>query len=67
MDNRPGCIGGLLRLFLLDAIFDFLQNRFGFGRGLSCGGCGCGMILLVVFIALACSLTLGVDWFRVGF
>ena len=67
MNNRPGCLGGLFRLFLLDALFDFLQNRFGFGRGLSCGGCGCGLILLIIFISLTCSTVLGTNWFRVGF
>ena len=67
MDNRPGCIGGLLRLFLVDMVFDFLQKRFGFGRGLSCGGCGCGLILLVIFIAISCTTVLGTDWFRFSF
>ena len=50
MDNRPGCLSGLLKLFLLDKLFDWLQERFGFGRG--CMGCGCGVILLVIFLAL---------------
>ena len=32
--------------------FDWLQDRFGFGRGVSCGGIGCGLILLAVFVML---------------
>lgn len=67
MNNRPGCLGGLLRLFLLDVVFDFLQKRFGFGRGLSCGGCGCGLILLIIFLALVCSTLTGTNWSNLGF
>jgi hypothetical protein len=67
MRDRPGCLSGLLKLFVLDWLFDFLQDRFGFGRGLSCSGCGCGIILLVIFLVLACSIVTGTDWFRLGF
>jgi len=67
MDDRPGCLSGLLKLAFLNWIFDWLQERFGFGRGLSCTGCGCGVILLVIFLALACSVVTGTDWFRLGF
>ncbi|NMC52607.1 MAG: hypothetical protein GYA48_03115 [Chloroflexi bacterium] len=65
MDDRPGCLSGLLKLFLLDKLFDWLQERFGFGRG--CMGCGCGVILLVVFIMLAGSVILGTNWLEIGF
>ncbi|MBT3391714.1 MAG: hypothetical protein HN413_15050 [Chloroflexi bacterium] len=67
MNNRPGCLSGLLKLFLLDTLFDWLQDRFGFGRGPSCIGCGCGFILLIVFIALSCSIVTGTDWFSFSF
>lgn len=63
MDDRPGCLGGILRLVLLTWLFDWLQDNFGFGRG--CSGCGCGFILLILFIAIACSIIFGVDWLRV--
>ena len=33
--NRPGCLMGLLQLFLLDRVFRWLQGSFGFGRGLA--------------------------------
>lgn len=66
MDNRPGCLSGLLKLFLLDRLFNWLQSRIGFGSG-SCFGCGCGMILFIVFILLALSIITGTDWFRIGF
>ena len=67
MRSRPGCLSGLLKLFVLDWLFDFLQERFGFGRGLSCSGCGCGIILLIIFLVLSCSVITGTDWFRLGF
>ena len=66
-DRRPGCLSGLLKLFFLDVLFDWMQERFGFGRGMSCGGCGCGFIILIIFIALSCQVVLGTDWLRLGF
>jgi hypothetical protein len=67
MQNRSGCLGGLLKLFLLDVVFDWLQHRFGFGRGLSCGGCGCGFVLLIIFICLALSVLTGTNWTQIRF
>jgi hypothetical protein len=64
MRNRQGCLEGLLELFLLSAAFDWLEDRFGFGRGPSCAGCGCGIIILIVFIILACNIVAGTNWFR---
>jgi hypothetical protein len=60
MRDRQGCLAGLFQLVLLDKFFDWMQNRFGFGRG--CSGFGCGLILLAVFIALACGIFSGTDW-----
>lgn len=62
MNDRPGCLSGLLKLFVLDKVFDFLQDRFGFGRGVSCGGCGCGLILLALSIAFTCSIIFNTNW-----
>ena len=62
MRDRQGCLAGLLQLFLLDKLFDWLQKRFGFGRGLSCSGIGCGLILLIIFLALACGTVTNTDW-----
>ena len=67
MDQRPGCLSGLLKLTFLTWIFDWLQNRFGFGKGASCTGCGCGIILTLLFLMFACSILTGTDWFRLGF
>ena len=62
MKNRQGCLASLLELFLLDKLFDWLQRRFGFGRG--CSGVGCGLILLVLVILLACAIITRTNWLR---
>ncbi|MGD8244186.1 MAG: hypothetical protein PVG25_06200 [Anaerolineae bacterium] len=67
MEDRPGCLSGLLKLLMLNWLFDWLQDRFGFGRGLSCTGCGCGVILLILFLILTCSVISGTNWFELGF
>jgi len=67
MDNRkPGCLSGLLKLFLLDKLFDWLQRRFGYKSG-SCIGCGCGLVLLLIFLGLVISIIFGTDWLRLSF
>ncbi len=67
MNDRPGCLSGLLKLVMLNWLFDFLQERFGFGRGCSCSGVGCGVILLALFILFSCSILTGTNWFDFGF
>ena len=66
MDPTTGFIAGLFKLFLLDWLFDWLQERFGFGRDRSCLGCGCGLVLLLLFAALACAVVTNTDWTRLG-
>ena len=56
MRRGGGCLEQIIELFMLGALFNWLQERFGFGRGASCGGCGCGIILLIIFLLLACSI-----------
>jgi hypothetical protein len=67
MDRRQGCFTGLIKLTFLNWMFDWLQDRFGFGRGVSCTGCGCGLILLLLFLVLAFSVITGTDWTHLGF
>lgn len=62
MKDRQGCLAGLLQLFLLDKLFDWLQQRFGFGKG--CSGFGCGVILFIIFILIACGIFGNTDWLR---
>jgi hypothetical protein len=59
--RRQGCLEGLIKLFLLNLVFDWLQDNVGFGRG-GCSGCGCGVILLLIFVALACRIVFQTDW-----
>ena len=66
MRDRQGCLGGLFEMFMLTAAFDWLEDRFGFGRGPSCMGCGCGVIILVVFIILACNVVFSTNWFSLS-
>lgn len=63
MNDRPGCLVGLLKLTFLNWIYEGLQRRFGFGQG-GCLGCGCGMILLVIFILIFFSILFGTDWLK---
>lgn len=64
MRDRGGCLEGIFKMLLLTAVFDWLQERFGFGRGVSCTGCGCGLIPLLLFLLLACNTIAGTDWLR---
>ena len=59
--NRPGCLSGLLQLFLLDRLFDWLQELIGFRRG-GLIGCGCGPILFILFVLLACGVICNTSW-----
>ena len=66
MENRPGCLSGLLKLFFIEKIYGWLQSNLGFGRGGICG-CGCGVLLFIVVVAVACSVLTGTDWTHIGF
>lgn len=67
MNRNQGCLTGLLKLFLLDRVFHWLQRRFGFGRGCSCTGMGCGVILILLFIAFSCQIVTHTNWLEFGF
>jgi len=66
VENRPGCLTGILKIFLIEKIYTWLQAKFGFGKG-GCCGCGCGVLLLVIMIGFVCSVLTGTDWTRIGF
>ena len=63
LQERPGCLPGLLKLFVLQRVYEWLQENFGFGRG--CLGMGCGVIFFVVFVIFACSILGGTNWLRI--
>ena len=65
LQERPGCLSGLLKLFALNAVYRWLQENFGFGRG--CLGTGCGIIFFVVAALFFCSIIFGTNWFDFGF
>ena len=62
MDDRPGCLSGLFKLFFLRAGYDWAQRNVGYGRG-GCMGCGCGTFLLILFVFFFLSILFGTDWF----
>ena len=64
-EERPGCLSGLLKLFLLQRVYQWLQRNFGFGRG--CMGAGCGLIFFILFVIFACSIIFGTNWFDLRF
>jgi hypothetical protein len=66
VNRKPGCLSGLFKLFLLDKVYDWLQERFGYKSG-SCMGCGCGTILLIIFFMIFISIIFGTDWLRLSF
>jgi hypothetical protein len=66
MDDRPGCLGGLLRIGIISAAYTWLQKNLGFGRG-GCGGVGCGVILILLLIVLLCGTCTGTNWFDFSF
>ena len=63
-ERRGGCLEGLLKLAALSWLFDWLQDRFGFGKGCSCSGIGCGLVLLLAFLLVACGIIFDTNWFR---
>lgn len=63
MNERPGCLPGLGKLFLVGWIYEWLQKTFGFKSG-SCMGCGCGLVIFAVFAVIVLSIIFKTDWFR---
>ncbi|MFO7586284.1 MAG: hypothetical protein R6W69_16270 [Anaerolineales bacterium] len=66
MNQNPGCLSGLLKLFLIDTIAQFMQRKFGLKRG-GCCGCGCGVIIFIIATTLICLTVFGTNWLNFGF
>ncbi len=66
MNDRPGCLGGLLRIGIISVAYSWLQKNLGFGKG-GCGGLGCGVILVILLIVLVCGTCTGTNWFHLSF
>ena len=65
-DDRQGCLGFLLKTFLLSKIYNWLQETFGYKSG-NCCGCGCGLIILVVCGMIFLKLFFGTEFLDFGF
>ena len=64
MNNRnQGCLSGFFEIFMLNRLFNWLQERFGYRSG-SCMGCGCGVIMAIVFFMFVMSIIFHTNWFR---
>ena len=64
-DNRQGCLAGLFEMFLLKSVLDWLQNRFGFGKGCSCTGLIFGIIFLCIALFFFCNIVTGTNWGKI--
>ncbi|MBI4926520.1 MAG: hypothetical protein HY835_02060 [Anaerolineae bacterium] len=62
MDHRPGCLLGLLRIGILNSIYNWLQRTIGWKSG-SCLGCGCGFFLFIIFVFILMSFIFNTRWF----
>ena len=65
-NENPGCLSGLMQLFLLSKIYQWGQEHFGTKRG-GCCGCLVGAVLFVIFIMLFLRIVFNVDWTSVRF
>ena len=60
-NQNPGCLSGILQLFLLSKIYNWGQEKFGAKRG-GCCGCLIGTVMFVIFIMLVLKIVFNVDW-----
>jgi hypothetical protein len=65
-NENPGCLTGLLELFLLKNVYNWGQEHLGAKRG-GCCGCFMGIIFFIIFIALALKIVFNVDWTSISF
>jgi len=60
-NDNPGCLSGILQLFLLSKIYSWGQKHFGSERG-GCCGCLIGIVFFFIFIGLVLKIFFNVDW-----
>ena len=65
-NNNPGCLSGLLQLFLVSKIYNWGQEKFGAKRG-GCCGCLVGVILFVIMVMVVLKIVFNVDWTSFSF
>jgi cell division protein FtsX len=64
-DEKQGCLGGLLQLFLVKKVYDWAQQKFGYGNGIF--GCGCGCLLTIIFIIIVISVLTNTNFLDISF
>ncbi len=64
-DDKQRCLSGLLQLFLVKKIYDWGQQKFGYGNGIF--GCGCGCLLVILFVGFVLSILFNTNFLKVGF
>ena len=62
MNRQRGVLEALIEMLALTAVFNWLQQRFGFGRGCSCSGGCCGCLMLIIFVILMCGILTDTSW-----
>ncbi|MBR6090288.1 MAG: hypothetical protein IKP86_10170 [Anaerolineaceae bacterium] len=65
-NNNPGCLSGLLQLFLVSKIYNWSQEKFGAKRG-GCCGCLIGVILFLIMVGVVLKIFFNVDWTSFSF
>ena len=65
-NDNPGCLSGILQIFLLSKVYNWGQEKFGAKRG-GCCGCLIGTIMFVIFIILILQIVFNVDWLNFSF
>ncbi len=65
-ENNPGCLSGILQLFLVGKIYNWAQESFGAKRG-GCCGCLVGIILFFIMIMVVLRIVFNVDWTSLSF
>ena len=65
-NNNPGCLSGLMQLFLVSKIYNWSQEKFGAKRG-GCCGCLIGVILFLIMVGVVLKIFFNVDWTSFSF
>ncbi len=65
-NERPGCLSGILQIFLANKIYQWSQEKFGSKRG-GCCGCLVGVILFIVFVLFVLRVVFNVNWTSISF
>ncbi|MBQ6519367.1 MAG: hypothetical protein IJI14_11650 [Anaerolineaceae bacterium] len=65
-NDNPGCLSGILQLFLISKVYNWLQETFGAKKG-GCCGCVIGVVLFFIMIAVVLRVVFNVDWTSLSF